>query len=721
MKNIYLLFFLATLSFQLVYAQNTITLEDLWASPKYQTKSVPGFSFLKDGKHYSRTEEGKIVAYDITTDKQTGVIFDAKKNKELEKVEDFGYQFSADENKILLEMDAEQIYRHSYRANYYVWDKATGNTQPVFGEGKIRYATFSPDGTKVAFEHANDMYVKDLGAGTTTRITEDGKANHIINGAADWVYEEEFSFSRAFEWSPDSRKIAFIRFDESEVPEYTMQLYANELYPLAETFKYPKVGEKNAVVSVHIYDLATGKTARADTGTETDIYLPRIKWTQDPNSLCITRLNRHQNKLELLLANAQTGTTKQLLEEENQYYVDIHDNLTFLKDGKHFLWTSEMDGYNHIYLYNMNGKKLQQITKGDWEVTSFYGLDEAAQTLYYQSTEKSPMERQIYATSLKGKDKKAIAGEKGWNDGQFSSTFQYLILEHSDANTPPVYTVVDNKGKVVRPLEDNKTLKQRQADAKVRPIEFINFKTSEGVSLNAWVMKPYNFDQSKKYPLLMYEYGGPGSQQVTDQWKYSNYWWFELLAQKGYMVACVDNRGTGGRGEAFKKMTYLQLGKYETIDQIEGAKYFGSLPYVDAQRIGIFGWSYGGFLSSLCILKGNDVFKAAIAVAPVTSWRWYDTIYTERFMRTETENPNGYKDNSPVYFADRLKGNYLLVHGTADDNVHFQNTVEMANALINNNKQFDTYFYPNKNHGIYGGYARLHLFSKMTNFLMEKL
>jgi dipeptidyl-peptidase-4 len=432
-------------------------------------------------------------------------------------------------------------------------------------------------------------------------------------------------------------------------------------------------------------------------------------------------MNRHQNKLELLLADANTGATSVLLTETNPYYIDIHDNLTFLKTGQQFIWTSEQDGWNHVYLYDMEGNLIRQVTQGEWEVTEFYGVDEDNGVVYYQSTEPSPLQRDLYKINLLGKGKRKLNKSDGWNGAQFSSTFDYYVESHSTANSPASYTVYNQKGKLIRVIEDNKDLRQIQEDYAVGPVEFFDFETNQGVQLNGYLIKPKDFSPDQEYPVLMYLYGGPGSQQVKDSWGGRYYWWFQMLAQQGFVVACVDNRGTGGRGQEFKKMTYLQLGKFETVDQVEAARHLGSLPFVDKDRIGIFGWSYGGYMSSLCLLKGNDVFKAAIAVAPVTNWKWYDTIYTERYMRDEKENAEGYRDNSPVYFADRLKGNYLLVHGMGDDNVHFQHTAEMANALVAANKQFDTYFYPNRNHGIYGGYTRLHLFTKMTQFLDEKL
>jgi dipeptidyl-peptidase-4 len=427
--------------------------------------------------------------------------------------------------------------------------------------------------------------------------------------------------------------------------------------------------------------------------------------------------------LELLLADSQNGTTRLLLEEKETEYVAemLFDNLTFLKDGKHFIWSSERDDWHHLYLFDMQGQLVRPLTSGNWEVTNFYGVDETRGLVYYQAAKVSPMQREIYSVKTDGSDTRLVMGKPGWNNAQFSSTFDYYVLNHATINSPATYTVFDQSGKELRVIEDNAALRQKMGDYGFVPAEFFSFTTSENVSLNGYMLKPANMEEGKEYPVFMFLYGGPGSQQVTDNWGGDRFAWFQMLVQQGFIVACVDNRGTGARGEAFKKMTYLQMGKYETMDQIEAAKYLGGLPYADAARIGIFGWSYGGYMSSLCLLKGNDVFNAAIAVAPVTSWRWYDSIYTERFMRTEKENPEGYAQNSPVYFADQLKGNYLLVHGNSDDNVHFQHTAEMANALIKANKQFDTYFYPNRNHGIYGDNARLHLYTKMTNFLQQHL
>ena len=702
------------------YAQKEITLEDLWQNYTFYAKSVPGFTFQNDGKHYTRLEDNIIKKYDLTTGNFVENILDGKEANADITGGINNYTFNGDESKIIIEFGREAIYRRSSKAFFYIYDRASKKMTPVYDEDKVMYATLSPDGKKVAYVWENNLYYLDLDSGITLPVTTDGKYNDIINGSADWVYEEEFAFAKAFHWSPDSKKIAFYRFDESRVKEFTMTNYKNGLYPEYVTFKYPKVGEDNAVVSIYIHDLATEKNTRAKTGKEADIYFPRIKWTHD-NQLCIFRMNRHQNELELLLTDASSGNTKTLLKEKNKYYIDITDDLTFLKDGKSFVWTSEESGYNHIYLYDMNGKKKKQLTKGNFDVTSFYGVDETNGLVYYQAAKVTPMDREIYSVNLKGKKDQKLTKAAGTNSAQFSSTFDYYVNTHSTINSPASYTVYDRKGSAVRKIEDNAKMAGTMTNYNAQKAEFFDFTTSENVKLNGYMIKPPNFDESKEYPVFMHVYGGPGSQTVQNRWGGQNFWWFQMLAQKGYIVVSVDNRGTGARGQEFKKMTYLQLGKYETMDQIEAAKYLGALPYVDAERIGIFGWSYGGYMSSLCLSKGADVFKAAIAVAPVTNWKWYDTIYTERYMRTEKENPDGYKDNSPVNFTDLMEGNYLLVHGNGDDNVHFQNTAEMVNALISSNKQFDTYFYPNRNHGIYGGNTRLHLYTKMTNFLLEKL
>ena len=707
-----------------------MSLEDIWEKGTFSPNYVSGFNFLNDGKHYTKQEYNavksvhQIKKYDLTTGEEVATVFDGEDLKEFDselKGTFSGYSLSADENQILLATQSEKIYRHSSRANYYIYDVKTKAVKPLSDGGKQRLAKFNPQGTKIAFVRDNDIFVKDLESGTEKQITRDGSFNKIINGACDWVYEEEFGDDNAFQWSSDGEKIAFLRFDEAHVKMFSMTMYTGGMYPESYDFKYPKVGEDNAVVTVHIHDLGTKKTTQVETGDEKDIYFPRIKWTQDPNQLCVFRLNRHQNHLELLLADAKTGKTSLLLEEKNKYYIDIHDDLTFMKNGEQFVWTSEKSGFSHIYLYDMKGNEVKVLTSGEYDVTRFYGLDEARNMIFYQAAKTSPLERQVYALDLKKGKERLLTKGKGQHSAQFSSTFDYFVNNHSAANMPFEFTVKDHKGKAVRTIEDNSDLVKTLDKYEISYPEFMTIPTKDA-ELNAWMIKPANFDKNKQYPVLMYVYGGPGSQTVADRWLGTNFFWYQHLASQGYIVVSVDNRGTGARGQEFKKMTYLELGKYETIDQIEAAKYLGSQSYIDASRIGIFGWSYGGYMSSLCLFKGNDHFKAAIAVAPVTNWKWYDTIYTERYMRTRKENEKGYEQNSPINFVELFdKGSYLLVHGVADDNVHFQHTAEMANALIRHKKQFDTYFYPNRNHGIYGGNARIHLYTKMTNFLLDNL
>ncbi len=718
----YLLLFIASCFIFPTYAQETITLENLWQNYSYSPNRVPGFNFQKDGKHYTRLEDNVVRQYDLTTGKGTQDLFDGKTH-----MVDRGfngkfdnYTFNADESKMLISTNTEAIYRRSSKSNYYVFDNASHSLSPLFEQGKQMYATFNAQSDKVAFVYDNNLYLKDLKNNQITQISKEGKYNHIINGAADWVYEEEFAFAKAFFWSPDGKYIAYYKFDESEVNEFTMTNFRNGMYPEYVTFKYPKVGEKNAKVSIHIYNLDTKKITKAQLGSDYE-YIPRIMWTKDPSKLCVTKMNRHQNELELVLIDASNGSASSLLKEKNKYYIDITDNLTFLENGQQFVWTSEQDGYNHIYLYNMKGKMEKQLTKGNYDVTAFYGVDEKNGKVFYQAAKAHPTQRELFSIGLNGKKETELSSEPGWNVAQFSSTFDYYVNTHSAADYAPTYTVYNRNQEVVRVIEDNKPMSVVQKNNNIQSVEFFDFNTSENVQLHGYMIKPANFDANKKYPVLMYVYGGPGSQTVKDQWGGQNYWWFQMMAQKGYLVVSVDNRGTGARGEEFKKMTYQQLGKYETKDQIEAAKYLAKQSYVDADRIGIFGWSYGGYMSSLCLSKGAEVFKTAIAVAPVTNWKWYDSIYTERYMRTYAENKEGFEENSPINFADLIEGNYLIVHGMADDNVHFQNAAEMVAELQRKNKHFDSLYYPNKNHGIYGGLTRLHLYTEMTDFLLEKL
>lgn len=698
-----------------------VTLEDIWKNYTFSARSVGGFRSMNNGINYTvleRTKNGiEIVKYNYADEnKKETLVASANLVLDNKTVSIDDYEFSADEKKLMIASEMEAIYRHSAKASYYIYDLKTKSiTQLADGE-KIMYATFSPQANQVAFVKENNLYHIDLTTQKQTQLTFDGKKNEIINGASDWVYEEELELVRAFEWSPDGKKIAYFRFDETNVKEWSMKMY-EDLYPEEVRFKYPKAGEENAKVSVIIYDIEKNKHQPAKLTTNYE-YISRINWAS-PTQLAIQTLNRHQNQLTISLADATTGNTKTTYEEKNEQYIEV-PKTQFLLTKNQFVITSEKDGFNHLYLYTIDGKLVTQLTKGNFDVTDFYGVNEKTGMVYFQSAEHSPMDRQVFSVKLDGKSKKQLSNKKGHNDADFSTTFDYFINYHSDANTPLYVTLNDKNAKTMRVLEDNKPLVEKMSQSNLSKKEFFTVDVN-GVSLNAYNIKPQNFDASKKYPVFMFVYGGPGSQMVEDSWGSSNYFWFQHLASKGYIVVCVDNRGTGARGAAFKKVTYKQLGKYEIEDQIAAAKHLATLPYVDGSRIGIFGWSYGGYMSSLAITKGADIFKTAIAVAPVTNWRFYDSIYTERYMQTPQENANGYDDNSPINHTEKLKGNYLLVHGIADDNVHYQNTTEMTLSLVNANKQFTQMAYPNKNHGIYGGNTRLHLYTLMTNFILENL
>lgn len=696
-------------------AQQPITLEDIWARGTFSAKGVPGFNSLKDGRYYAAQDDDEnIIRYSFAT----GAAVDTLVRQADVHLKGFDYSFSPDESKLLISINHKQIYRHSYTANILVFDRKLKKiTQPV--ADPVMLAEFSPDATKIAYVKNNNLYVTDLNSGKETQITNDGKVNNVINGATDWVYEEEFSLTKGFYWNSNSTRIAFYRFDESKVKEYSMPTYG-ELYPDNYTFKYPKAGEANSVVSVFTYDLTSGALQQVNTGSETDIYLPRIQWTRAAGELCIQRMNRLQNKLELLMADAASGNTRVVYTEENKAYIDVPE-LYFLADGKSFIINSEKSGYNHLYQYGIDGKLIKQITSGNWDVDQFYGVQEKSKQLYVSTSEVNSAERYVYALSLDGKNKTQLTFRKGWNSATFNADFSFFLLSHSDINSPGYYALCNNKGKEIRVLEANNGLRDRMGKYTLAKAEMTSFKNAYGEDLNAFMIKPANFDATRKYPVLMYVYGGPGHQLAVNRWMGGNYFWFQMLAQKGYIVVCVDGRGTGFKGEAFKKSTYLQLGKYEIEDQIFVARYLQKQAYVDPARIGIWGWSFGGYMASLGISKGADVFKAAIAVAPVTNWRYYDNIYTERFMRTPQENGTNYDDNSPINHVGAIKGNYLIIHGTADDNVHFQNTVEMVNTMINKGVKFDSEFYPNKNHGIGGAKTRLHLYERMTRFIMEKL
>lgn len=704
---------------------NGFTLEDLWVNYKYYPTVIGGYNSMNDGERYTLLEENEVVAYSYANGEMISKVLSKQDLLTAKVADDFSiddYSFNADETMLLLVTKTKKIYRHSFSADYFIFDLKNKSLTKLTDDGGERLATFSPDGSKVAFMKGNNLYFRNLADGKIMQFTKDGSENKIINGAPDWVYEEEFSFNQAFEWSPDSRRIAFIKFDESDVKQFQLT-YFGKLYPRQYEYKYPKAGEANSKVSVHIYDLIDNKIVKVDIGRDEDIYVPRIKWA-NPSVLSVQRLNRLQNHFEILFVNPVDGNSLVKYDETNKYYVEVTDNLSFvnLKKQSGFIITSEKDGYNHLYFHDMDGKLVKQLTTGSWDVIKVLGVDELNGRVYFTSAESSPMNRDLCFVGIKDGKITKLNSKDGTNEAEFSKGFKFYVNTYTNINTPPFITVNDGKGKVLYNLVDNKEMISRMNEAGYSDASFFTFYTEDKIGLNGWMIKPKDFDPKKKYPVLMYVYGGPGSQTVLNDWGWFNQIWFQMIAQKGYIVVSVDGRGTGARGEEFKKLTYLQLGKYEIADQINTAKYLKSLPFVDTERIGIFGWSFGGYMSTLAMTVGADHFKAGIAVAPVTNWRYYDNIYTERFMRTPQENGDNYDKNSPIFHTEKLKGKYLLVHGMTDDNVHVQNSMDLVTALVASNKQFDMQFYPNNNHGIYSGRnTRFHLYKLMTDFIYENL
>lgn len=704
--------------------------DDFFKYNTFSSVAFRGLRSMKNGENYivSEAQGTKLVVYSYEKGLAIKTLLDLSTFNipTLKTFSDF--ILTTNETKILLVTDKQPIYRRSFTANYYVYDTNKNTIEILSENGPQQVATFSPDGNKIAFIRNNNIFIVDLNTKKEKQVTIDGKFNSVINGVPDWVYEEEFGINKALEWSPDGKYLAWVRFDESEVPLFSMSMFqgmepsinANKLYPGITTFKYPKAGEPNSVVSVHTYSLETGKTQNMDIGSDIDIYIPRIRFTKDPGKLAIFKLNRLQNKYEILLADPLSGKTQLLLTDSQKYYFekDYADRIIFMEDKKHFTLMSDQDGYSHIYIYNMQGKQVFQVTKGNFDVKELNGCDEKNRIIYYTSAEPNPYQREIYSIKWDGTAKTKLSVDLGTNVAKFSEGFSYYTITFSNVKTPSSTILYNQKGERVRVLDDNKQLIDKLKPYRFNYKEFFDFNTSENINLIGWMLKPPDFDPLKKYPVLLTQYSGPNSQSALDIW---NLGWEDYLAQMGYIIVCVDGRGTGSRGEAFRKATYLQLGKYETIDQIETAKYLGSLSYIDATRIGIWGWSFGGYISSSCMVKGNGIFKSAIAVAPVTNWRYYDNIYTERFMRTPQQNPDGYDHNSPLNFAPDFKGNFLICHGMADDNVHVQNTFEFTERLVQANKQFEMQLYTNRNHGIRGGNTTYHLYKKMTDFILEKL
>jgi len=698
-----------------------ITLEDIWVTGTFSPAYIDEFYSMNDGETYSQLTNGIIIeVFSFKTGKRIKEILNVNTLPEgAERPKSIrSYEFSKDESKILIVTEVERLYRHSKKAEHWIYDIKSKKMEKLSVGGKQMLAEISPDGKKVAFVRDNNLFIVDLEKKEEKQITTDGKWAEIINGAPDWVYEEEFSFSKAFDWSPDSKFLAWMKFDERSVKEFEMPMYGT-LYPDMYRYKYPKAGEDNSIVSLHVYNIADGKTSEIECGKENDQYIPRIKWTPITNVLSFIRLNRLQNHLELIFVDVSTGKSQKIIDEEDKYYIEITENWSY--SANNIIWYSDRSGFNHLYLYDLNGNLLNPLTKGEFDVTEFCGFDESAKTVFYTAAEVNPTERNVYSVKSDGSGKTLLTGGKGSNKAEFSNGFRYFVNTFSSFSTPPQITLHTINGKTLRVLEDNADLKNKVKEYDFLKREYFTFNTADSVLLYGWMIKPRNFDEKRKYPVFMTVYGGPGAQEATNEWSYYDLW-YQHIADNGYIVVCVDGRGTGYRGSEFKKITYGQLGKYEAKDQYETVQYLKSKSWVDFSRIGIYGWSYGGYLSSLCLFAFPETFKMAVAVAPVSNWRYYDSIYTERYNGLPKDNADGYDKNSPTNYVKKLKGKYLLIHGTADDNVHFQNSMELVTKLVDANKQFDTFFYPNSNHGIYTGRnTRYHLFTKMTQYIFDNL
>lgn len=677
----------------------------------YHSNAPVVFKILDKGNSYLKKDAEGLSEYTISDNKRKSVPLKGNFSH-LELSKDAGYA--------LLFTDMQPVYRHSYTAKVSWRELKSGTEKAVFQGKPIMIPSLSPDGHRVAFVYENNLYIEDMRTGALTQITNDGEKNSIINGLADWVYEEEFGHAKQYAWSEDGKILAFVKTNEKEVPEISLPIYEAGLYPGSLTYKYPKAGEKNADVALYIYQTDTGKTVQADLSGFKKYYIPKVQAGTTPQSFLVLTSERKQNAVDVLSVN-HFGKAKLLFTETDPAWIETDSFiLDTLPDGS-FVWSSERDGHRHLYLYTADGKLKKQLTKGDWEVTDYYGMKPDGSALFIQSTQNGSTRRAVSRIDMRSGKSAILSRTDGTAAAQFSDDYSVFIEKYTSSAEPGIYTLKDGAGKTLKVLEDNSELKQKLKTDGYIQRTFLQIPGADGTPLNAWMLKPKNFDPNKKYPVFMFQYSGPGSQQVDDAYDSVNSLWFSMLANKGYIVVCADGRGTGYRGRDFKKTTYLQLGKKETEDQIAVAKWLGKQSYTDAERIGIFGWSFGGYLTSLALTKAPEVFRIGIAVAPVTNWRYYDTIYTERFLDTPQNNPAGYDENSPVNFASRLKGKFLLIHGTADDNVHFQNSMALAEALIQQNKQFGFMAYPDKNHGIYGGYTRIQLFDLMTKFIEENL
>ena len=732
MKKLFVLFY-ALMCLVTLQAQK-VTLQDV-ANGTYRAQSIQGLKPMLDGEHYTQISKDhkRIVKYSFKTGKEVATIFDVAtaRNHKLKNFDD--YIMSPDESLILIQTETKPIYRRSFTAVYYIYNVRNRTLEPLSNNGPQQVPLFSPDSHQIAFVRNNNIYlIKLLFGNSESQVTKDGEYNKVLNGIPDWVYAEEFSYNRAFDFSADSKMIAYVRFDESQVPMYSFPWYKGmapekteyTTYPGSYDYKYPKAGVVNSKVSVHSFDIKSRVTRKMELPVDSDGYVPRIKFTDDPEKLAIMTLNRHQNRFDLYMANPRSAICKVAIRDEAEQYIkeQAYSDIAFYPE--HIVMMSERDGYNHLYLYTIGGNLVKQITKGEFEVKDFLGWDQKANVFYYTSNEGSPLRTAVYKIDGKGKKTK-LSTRTGTNSALFSKNLNYYINTYSSAQTPTLITLNNNKGQEMVTLLDNKELKSKTAQLNMPTKEFFSFKTSEGVELNGWMMKPANFNPSKKYPVIMHQYSGPGSQQVLDKWGIGSFGdggMFEaVMCDKGYIMVCVDGRGTGGRGAAFEKCTYLSIGVKEATDQAEAAKYLSTLPYVDGSRIGIWGWSYGGYNTLMSMSEGSGAFKAGVAIAAPTDWRFYDSVYTERFMRTPKENGDGYQASSAISRASKLKGKLLLIHGSADDNVHLQNFMEYSEALVQANIQFDTQIYTNRNHSIFGGNTRNHLMNRVANFFLQNL
>lgn len=711
-----------------------VTLEDV-ARRTYRAEGIWGVKPMLDGEHYTQmsADGTKIVKYSFRTGKEVGTVFDVATARDCSIRSFDGYIMSPDEKLILIQTDTKPIYRRSFTATYYIYNVRNNKMEPLSDNGPQQVPLFSPDGNQIAFVRDNNIYlVKLLFGNSESQVTKDGKFNEVLNGIPDWVYEEEFGFNRAFDFSADSQMLAYIRFDESQVSMYSFPLYKGmapalndfATYPGEYAYKYPMPGIDNSKVTVHTFDIKSKVTRQMDLPLDADGYIPRIKFTKDENALAIVTLNRHQNRFDLYMANPRSTLCKLVMRDEAPQYIkeSAYSDIAFY--DKNFVMMSERDGYNHLYLYTSGGNLVKQITKGNFEVTNFLGWDEAANVFYFESNEGSPLRSAVYKVDAKGRKTK-LSAKEGTNSAIFSKNMKFYINTFSNIQTPPVITLNDNTGKELATLVDNNKLKQQVTSLEMPIKELFSFRTSDGVELNGWIMKPADFNEGKKYPVIMHQYSGPGSQEVMDKWAIGarrDGGMFEAyMASQGFIMVCVDGRGTGGRGSDFEKCTYLNLGVKEAKDQVETAKYLSTLPYVDGTRIGIWGWSFGGYNTLMSMSEGTPVFRAGVAIAAPTDWRFYDSVYTERFMRTPKENMEGYNASSAINRAASLHGELLLIHGTADDNVHLRNNAEYSEALVQADKQFDMQIYTNRNHGISGGNTTKHLLTRVTNFFIEHL